>query len=151
MNFILLLALVSSAALGADDAIKWRSKGLTLVPQDNVINLTTAVEIRQGDAVVYADTAQIFFQRSAKQAWRDAITKVVLRGRVRFSFGQGTAKVRGSSARAELLPQESITLSGDAQVTRGGNVLRGTSIIYYLHTGWIKVSEAEGVIQLEQQ
>ncbi len=149
MKLILLTALASSTVLASP--IKWRSKGLKASTQGNVINLEDEVEIKQGNVQVQADTARIYFDGGARKMGRDAIVKVELRGQVRFSFGHGTAKVRGSCDRAELLPQESIVLSGRAQATRGGNTIRGSQIIYYLHTGWIKVTEAEGVIRSEPQ
>ena len=152
MKLILLTALASStAALGADNPIKWRSKGLTVSTQGNVINLEDEVEIKQGNMRVQANTARIYFNDTQRKVGRAAITKVELRGRVRFSFGSGTEKISGSCDRAELLPQESIVLSGRAQATRGGNTIRGTQIIYYLHTGWIKVTEAEGVMRSERE
>ena len=147
MKLILLLAFASQVALGTDEPIKWRSKGLTISTQGNVINLIDEVEIRQGDMQVQANRARIYFDASARQVRHEAVTKVELQGRVRFSFGQGREKIHGSCDRAEILPSESIVLSGRAQATRRGNALRGTQIIYYLHTGWIKVIEAEGVIQ----
>ena len=147
MKLILLTAIASSVALG--NPIKWRSKGLTVSTQGNVINLTDAVEIKQGDLQVQADNARIYFDDAARKVGREAIKKVELRGNVRFSLGR--EKIHGSCDQAELLPSESIVLSGRAQATRGGNVMRGAQIIYYLHTGWLKVTEAEGVIRTEQQ
>lgn len=149
MKLILLTALVSSTALG--NPIKWRSKGLTVSMQGNVINLEDEVEIKQGNIQVQADTARIYFDDAQRKVEREAITKVELRGNVRFSFGDGKDKIHGSCDKAEFLPPESIVLSGRAQATRGGNTIRGTQIIYYLHTGWIKVMEAEGVIRSEQR
>lgn len=148
MKLILLIALASSTALG--NAIKWRSKGLTVSMQGNVIHLDNEVEIEQGNVHVQADTARIYFDSGLRKVGREAIVKVELQGQVRFSFGSGAEKISGSCDKAELLPAESIVLSGRAQATQGGNTIRGAQIIYYLHTGWIKVSEAEGVIRTEQ-
>ena len=146
MKLILLSALASSTLLGADDVIKWRSQGLTVVPEHNIINLDAAVEIRQGNVLVRAEHARIHLHD--KGIHREAVTKVVLRGNVRFSFVHGQKKISGRAEYAELLPLDSITLSGRAQITQGGNVLRGAKITYYLLTGWIKVDAAEGVIRL---
>lgn len=149
MKLILLIALASNTALG--NAIKWRSKGLTFSTQGNVIHLDNGVEIEQGTIQVQADTARIYFDGGPRKVGREAIVRVELQGQVRFSFGKGAEKISGSCDKAELLPAESIVLSGRAQATQGGNTLRGAQIIYYLHTGWIKVSEAEGVIRTEPQ
>lgn len=145
MKLILLSAFASSALLGADNIIKWHSQGLTVVPEHNIINLDADVEIRQGNVLVQAEHARIHL--SDQEMRREAVTKVVLRGNVRFSFVHGQKKITGQAEHAKLLPLDSITLSGRAQITQGGNVLRGKKIIYYLLTGWIKVEEAEGVIR----
>ena len=147
MKLILLSLLVSSTALGTDNIIKWRSQGLTVVPEHNIINLNAEVEIRQGNVLVQAEHARVHL--SDKEMHREAVTQVVLRGKVRFSFIHGQKKITGQAEHAKLLPLDSITLSGRAQITQGGNVLRGKKITYYLLTGWIKVEEAEGVIRSE--
>ena len=147
MKLILLTTLVSSTALG--NPIKWRSKGLTVSTQGNVINLTDEVEIKQGNMQVQADSARIYFDDASRKVGRESVTKVELLGNMRFSSGEGAEKIRGSCDKAELLPPEKIVLTGRAQVTRGNNTIRGTQIIYYLHTGWIKVTEAEGVIRAD--
>ena len=147
MKLILLTALVSSVVLGKP--IKWRSKGLTVSTQGNVINLADEVDIKQGDLHVQADAARIYFDATQRTVAREAIIKVELRGNVRFSFGHGVEKIHGSCDRAELLPSESIVLSGRVQAKRGGNKILGAQIIYYLHTGWIKVIEAEGEIRVQ--
>ncbi len=122
---------------------------MSVSTQGNVINLEAEVDIRQGDLRVQAERARIYFDAAPRRVGRDALTRAELRGNVRFSFGKGTAQIRGSCDRAEFLPHESVVLSGNVQATRGGNIIRGRQIIYYLHTGWIKVSEAEGVMQAE--
>ena len=153
LRALLIIGLLANCQhlLGADNPIKWRSKGLTVSTQGNVINLEDEVEIKQGNLRVQANTARIYFNDTQRKVGRAAITKVELQGQVRFIFGSGTEKISGSCDRAELLPQESIVLSGRAQAKRGGNTIRGTKIIYYLHTGWIKVTEAEGVIRSERE
>ena len=145
MKLILLLAFTSNTILGADNVIKWRSQGLTAVPEHNIINLNANVEIKQGNVLVRAEHARIHL--SDKEMRREAVTKVVLRGNVQFSFIHDQKKITGQAEHAELLPLDSITLSGQAQITQGGNVLRGAKITYYLLTGWIKVEAAEGVIR----
>lgn len=151
MKPILLIAIVSGtlcAVRPAQTPITWRSKGLRVSTSDNVIYLEQAVEIKHGKTSVRADSGRIYFDPSDKRLHREAITRVVLHGNVRFSLGGERFSGRGEHA--ELLPQESITLSGQVTAHRGDSTIRGTRVIYYLNTGWIKVSDAQGELRSER-
>ena len=113
------------------------------------LELIENVKVTQGDFVIVSNNAKVFFDTKT-----DDVKKVIAKGNVKMNK---TDLKTGEpiTAQSKLVKFDAIKqvveLIGDAELTRGEDKIKGSTIIYELNTGWIKAKKVKGVVKAKEQ
>lgn len=124
--------------------VHFQGQGLTGLKKEGMVELHKSVIVTQEDFRLEADEAKIFLQGDTSD-----VREVIAEGHVKITKTDETTgklvKANGDMAEFDNATQL-VTLSGNAKVVKGDDVITGNLIYYNLQTGWIKVEKVKGVV-----
>jgi lipopolysaccharide transport protein LptA len=129
----------------AKQPVHFKSDDVSGIRDKGVIELHRNVEVNQGDFSLNANQAKVFFNQQS-----DEVETIVASGNIKINKvdPQTGHKVRAYGKEVVFNQKDqTVTLSGDAKLHRGKDIVRGQRIIYNLTTGWIKAEQVAGVVQ----
>ena len=124
--------------------VHFQGLGLTGLKKEGMVELHQNVVVTQEDFKLESDQAKIFLDADSNE-----VKEVFAEGHVKITKkDEATGKlVKANGETAEFdNATQLITLSGNAKVVKGEDVITGNLIYYNLKTGWIKVEKVKGVV-----
>ena len=114
------------------DSAELNNQQYTAIYRGNVV-------VKRGDVTLYGDEIKSWFDKETKQ-----ITQIEARGRVRLMQAD---LVITAEVGTYYDQQQKIVLSGQPVCQKGGNVLEGSSITYFMADGKIMVEDAKSILK----
>lgn len=128
--------------------IHFKSSGKTVYTKDGgTVILEKDVVITQGNLNFRADKAKVYLNEENED---EDVEKVEIFGNVRVSrySKDPSERVKALGNKAFFFnSKQKVDLIGNARLYRGGHLIKGRKITYFLETGMITVDRAEGVVQ----
>lgn len=125
--------------------VTFEGRGLTGARKLGQVKLHSEVKVRQGDFVMSADNAIVFFDPAT-----DDVKTVTAEGAVSMSKvdpkTQEIIKAKGDSINFDAASQV-VVLTGNAELLRGKDLVKGKYIKYNMKTGWVQAGQVKGVVQ----
>jgi lipopolysaccharide transport protein LptA len=125
--------------------VHFKGEDLSGLKEKGIVEFHKNVEVTQGDLFMQSDFAEIHFNPLTNE-----VEKVIAKGKVKIrkETTETGESAQATSNFAEFdVKEQNLILKDNAELIKGGDVLKGNLINYNLKTGWVNVTKVKGLVK----